>query len=212
MHKKISLLTFSPQEKKDLIISWLTLSLAFAVMINPVFFNITSFIISLPIALVAVGTGFVLHELAHREAAKSFGFHSEFRAWYPGLALALGIALITKGQFIFAAPGATYFMGENVSRRQNGIISVAGPITNLILGLALVFVAAFLSGFLQTVFVYAGIINFMFAAFNLLPFLVLDGTKVIAWKPSLWLVLIIISGALALFPEIILAPLKITGL
>jgi len=210
-HKKISILTFSPQEKKDLIVSWLTLSLAFAVMINPYFFNITSFIVSLPIALVAVGTGFVLHELAHREAAKHFGFHSEFRAWYGGLALAVGLAVVTQGQFLFAAPGATYFIGENVSRKQNGIISAAGPITNLIVGLSLILIGSQLEGFFQTVFVYAGIINFMFAAFNLIPFLMLDGAKVIAWKPLLWGALILIAGALALMPSIILVPLGIKG-
>jgi len=211
MSKIKSILSFSPQEKKDLIISWLTLSLAFAVMINPVFFDIKSFIISLPIALVAVGTGFVLHELAHREAAKGFGFHSEFRAWYGGLALAVGLALITQGQFIFAAPGATYFMGENVSRKQNGIISVAGPITNLVLGLILVGIGSLFTDFIQTIFVYAGLINFMFAAFNMLPIYPLDGSKVLAWKPLLWVGVILIAGILALMPSIILIPLGIKG-
>ncbi|MFA6064726.1 MAG: site-2 protease family protein [archaeon] len=210
-HRKVSILTFSPQEKKDLIVSWLTLSLAFAVMINPIFFNITSFIISLPIALVAVGTGFVLHELAHREAAKSFGFHSEFRAWYGGLALAVGLAIVTQGQFLFAAPGATYFIGENVTRKQNGIISAAGPITNLVIGIILLIIGSQLEGFFQTTLVYAAIVNFMFAAFNLLPFFVLDGTKVIAWKPLLWAALIFISGLLALMPQIVLIPLGIKG-
>ncbi len=208
-HKKISILTFSPQEKKDLIVSWLTLSLAFAVMINPVFFNITSLIISIPIALVAVGTGFVLHELAHREAAKHYGFHSEFRAWYGGLAIAVGLAVVTQGQFLFAAPGATYFVGENVSRKQNGIISVAGPVTNLIVGLILVVIGSLFTDFIQLILVKAGLINFMFAAFNMIPLYPLDGAKVLEWKPLLWVGVILVAGILVLMPEILLISLGI---
>ena len=199
--EKKGLFYFSPQEKKDLIISWLTLSLAFALMINPVFFNITNLLISFPIALIAVGTGFVLHELAHREAAKYYGFHSEYRAWYQGLILAVGLAIITQGSFIFAAPGATYFFAEKVSIKQNGIISISGPLTNLVLGLLLMMIATFFEGdFLNTVFSLAGQINFFFALFNLLPILMLDGSKVFAWNKAIWGVFFAISAVLVFLP------------
>jgi len=205
MPQKQSIFHFSPQESKDLIISWLTLSLAFAVVINPAFFNISNLFYSLPIALLAVGTGFVFHELAHREAAKYFGFKSEFRAWYPGLLIALGLAIATMGQFIFAAPGATYFLGENVSRKQNGLISLAGPFTNIVLGILLLIIGAqFADKFIQLIFVYAGTINFWFALFNLLPIFPLDGAKVISWKPGVWVFFILISGILVFAPNLIL--------
>jgi Zn-dependent protease len=204
---KKSILHFSKQEKKDLLISWLTLSLAFAVVINPVFFNITNLVFSLPIALLAVGTGFIFHELAHREAAKYFGFHSEFRAWYPGLLIALGLAIATMGNFIFAAPGATYFFGENVSRKQNGVISIAGPATNIMIGIILLIIATLaLDKAIQTIFVYAGMINFWFALFNMLPIFPLDGAKVIAWKPSIWVIVIIIALVLVFAPGILFSP------
>jgi len=199
--EKKGLLYFSPQEKKDLIISWLTLSLAFALMINPVFFNISNLLISFPIALIAVGTGFVLHELAHREAAKYYGFHSEYRAWYEGLLLAVGLAVLTQGQFIFAAPGATYFFAEKVSIKQNGIISLAGPVTNLILGLILIILSTLFKGdFLQTVFLLAGQINFFFAMFNLLPILMLDGSKVFTWNKGIWILFFGISAIFVFMP------------
>ena len=207
VHKK-SILHFSAQEKKDLIISWLTLSLAFAVVINPVFFNISNLFFSLPIALLAVGTGFVFHELAHREAAKYFGFHSEFRAWYPGLLIALGLAIATMGQFLFAAPGATYFFGENVSRKQNGLISIAGPATNILLGLLLLIMASlFADKTIQLIFVYAGEINFWFALFNMLPIFPLDGAKVLSWKPSVWVLVMIIAVVLVFAPGLIFGSL-----
>ncbi len=203
VHKK-GILEFSQQERKDLIISWLTLSLAFAVVINPFFFNISNLLFSLPIALLAVGTGFVFHELAHREAAKYFGFKSEFRAWYPGLVIAVGLAIMTMGHFLFAAPGATYFFGENVTRKQNGLISIAGPITNLILGTLLILLSAlFLDKTIALILIYAGSINFWFALFNLLPIFPLDGAKVIEWKPVLWLVTIAISAIMVFAPDVV---------
>ena len=100
---KKSIFYFSQQEGIDLLISWISLSIAFALMISPALLQISSIIVALPVAFLAVGTGFVFHELAHREAAKHYGFHSEFRAWYPGLAIAIGLVLISGGRF-FAAP------------------------------------------------------------------------------------------------------------
>jgi len=203
MAKNFSILHFSPQEAKDLLISWLTLSLAFAVVINPVFFNISNLILSLPIALLAVGTGFILHELAHREMAKHYGFHSEFRAWYPGLLIAIGLAVVTMGQFIFAAPGATYFFTREVTRKQNGIISLAGPLTNIIIGIILLIVSgAIADAWIGKMFMYAALVNFWFALFNLIPIYPLDGSKVIAWKPFIWIIFIVISGILAFMPEL----------
>ncbi|MDD3159460.1 MAG: site-2 protease family protein [Candidatus ainarchaeum sp.] len=201
MTTKKSIWYFSKQEKIDLLISWLTLSLAFAVVISPIFLGIPEFIISFPIALIAVGTGFVLHEMAHRQMARHFGFHSEYRAWYPGLVFAFFLALITKGAFIFAAPGATYFFGETVTTQQEGKISIAGPITNLVVGFILIFLFLFShSSFWQIVLIKSALINFWFAAFNLIPFGPLDGAKVMKWNSRLWILVFAISALLALFP------------
>ncbi len=194
---KKSIFYFSPQERIDLLISWVTLSIAFALMIFPMINPDSQLdpIMSIPISFLAVGTGFVFHELAHREAAKHFGFHSEFRAWYPGLALAVFLVVISGGRFIFAAPGATYFFGVNVSRKQNGIISIAGPLTNLIIGTIFFILLLFTKDiFLGTIFWFTARTNFWFALFNLIPFGPLDGSKVIAWRGDYWLILTAISA------------------
>jgi len=196
-NQKKSIFYFSPQEKKDLIISWGTLSIAFALLISPSLLGINDFLFGLAIAIVAVGTGFIFHELAHREMAKHYCFHSEFRAWYPGLALALILAVITMGQFTFAAPGATYFYATNVSRKQNGIISAAGPIVNILLGLALMLLGiGATDALLKTILTSSAMINFWFALFNLIPIYPLDGSKVIRWNPAYWVILIAVSGFL----------------
>ncbi|MBI2598453.1 MAG: hypothetical protein HYW50_04625, partial [Candidatus Diapherotrites archaeon] len=53
------------QETREILISWGTITLAFALMLSESFLNFFSFLEALPIAAVGVGTGFVLHELAH---------------------------------------------------------------------------------------------------------------------------------------------------
>lgn len=195
--EKKSIFYFSPQEKKDLLISWITLSIAFALLISPTLLGITDFLFGLAIAIVAVGTGFIFHELAHREMAKHYGFHSEFRAWYPGLALALILAIVTMGQFTFAAPGATYFYATNVSKKQNGIISAAGPIVNIILGLILLLAGLATSdALLKTILLSSAMINYWFALFNLIPIYPLDGSKIIKWNFPIWIALIAISAFL----------------
>jgi Zn-dependent protease len=49
---------------------------------------------------IIVGTGFVLHELAHKYSAKYYGHFAEFRMSPQGLALALIISIATFGHFI----------------------------------------------------------------------------------------------------------------
>ena len=118
------------RERNELIISWLTITAAFSMVISD-FFSILDLPTALLISSVGVGTGFILHELAHKYVAIHYGAHAEFRMWQSGLILAIILPIVTFGQFLFAAPGAVYIYGTNISREQNGIISLAGPFTNV---------------------------------------------------------------------------------
>jgi Zn-dependent protease len=202
---KNSIWHFSKKEQADLLISWITLSIAFVWAVKNGFLGFqgmglaTALVVSTPIAFVAIGTGFVFHELAHRQAARNYGFVSEFRMWKEGLIFALLIVFITGGRFIFAAPGATYFLGRNVSVKQNGIISLAGPATNLCVGLILLLISSITdNSILYLILSYSASINFFFAFFNLLPFGPLDGTKVFIWNKTVWVVAILVSIMLLL--------------
>jgi Zn-dependent protease len=204
MSDRKSMWNFSRQEKIDLIISWVTLSIAFTWLIQSRIIDLPGLGLSnaisfaVPVGFVAVGTGFVFHELAHRQAARHFGFHSEYRAWYPMLGLAVVFAIFTG--WILAAPGATYFFGQNVSRKQNGIISAAGPAINLLVGTILLILGYIVAdSFFGAVFVLSATINFWFAFFNLLPVFVLDGKKVLHWNPTVWGVLIAIAAIFVFF-------------
>lgn len=190
------------RELTDLTISWLTISIAFSILISPGFFNITSFALAFPLSLIVVGTGFIAHELAHRQVARHFGAHAEYRAWTAGLVFAIASAFIG---FIFAAPGAVYIYGQNIDLRQNGLISVAGPATNILISIG--FLGLALAGINNWVTLLGALgfrINMFLALFNLLPIGPLDGGKVFKWNPAVWLVAIGISFAGVFFvPEII---------
>tara|TARA_Y100000310_G_C20702563_1_gene831293 strand:- start:7954 stop:8571 length:618 start_codon:yes stop_codon:yes gene_type:complete len=191
------------RERNDLIISWLTVSFAFAWVGLGIFsvngFN--AFISQLAIMLVAVGTGFILHELAHKYVAIHYGAKAEFRAWRQGLLLAIGLAIFTNGSFVFAAPGAVYVFGKSITVKENGIISIAGPITNLliVLGFGLILALTNPSEFLAQIIASAMFVNFFLAAFNMIPVFPLDGSKVFMWNKGAWVLTMMIAASGVLF-------------
>ena len=188
-------------ERNDLIISWLTLSFAFSLVISDSMLDLISLAEAIPIALVGVGTGFIFHEMAHRQMARKFGYHAEFRAWNQGLIFAVVFAIISGGRFTFAAPGATYIFAHNIPVEKDGKISIAGPVTNVIIGFVLFAMAALMTNdFAFKVLLNAGIINFWLALFNLLPIGPLDGTKVMRWNMGAWLAVMIVCAAMIFFP------------
>ena len=189
---------FSGIEVRDIIVAWLALGLAFAlsyVSRSSVFgvggLNLDGLGYYFLVALVTVGPGFVFHELSHKFVAQRYGFWAEYRMWPMGLVLALLTSLIG---FIFAAPGATYISGMNISKEENGVISLAGPLTNVLI--AVLFLPFALLGSGEWVFLgsFGVYINIFLALFNMLPLGPLDGSKVFRWNLPVWLVTF---GALA---------------
>jgi Zn-dependent protease len=143
------------------------------------------------ITLVTVGLGFVLHELAHRHVARRYGAYAIYRAWPVGLLLMVGLAVIGS-PVLFAAPGAVMIYASHISREENGIISIAGPLTNIALALVFAFGAVAVGsgtglGELAGVAFMVGFqVNVFLALFNLIPFYPLDGSKVFDWNKGVW--------------------------
>jgi len=196
MQKMLDLIR--PEERKDLIIACVALSLAFTLVFirggwTPVFLVVV-FLSS----VVTVGLGFILHELAHKFAAVRFGYWAAFRKDNQMLLIAVALAALVG--VVFAAPGATMIYvppGREMTKEENGKISVAGPIVNLILGAAFVVILLAGAAFAFWPLVVLGTmglsVNGMIAFFNLLPVSVLDGRKVIAWSPVVFAVLIVLA-------------------
>jgi len=168
-----------------LLISWFALTLAFGIR-----YIILGAWHWLAWVALAVATGFVFHELSHRETARRFGCRAEYVLWPTGLAIALFLAVISKGSFVFAAPGAVMFACPYVTRRTEGLIAAAGPMANI--AVALVTQALYALTGIWGLAIISGV-NWFLALFNLLPLDPLDGAKVMRYNVLLWLALFSIS-------------------
>jgi Zn-dependent protease len=168
-------------------------------------------------SLVVVFFAFVFHELAHRIAARRYGFRAVFHVWIPGLLLAMGGALFG---FLFAAPGGVHIqIGQDTveNRAKLGKSALAGPIANIILAViftvfTIVFLASVQSYTLSTgkntsalaswvntagnIGVMGMEINSLLAVFNLIPWGFFDGSKVFQWNKKVWITAFIISVGL----------------
>jgi Zn-dependent protease len=147
---------------------------------------------------ITVGSGFVFHELAHKLVAIRYGARAAYEAWPSGLMLMLGLAILPqlfgiRSPFLFLAPGAVMIHAYRINRKQYGLISLAGPVTNVVL--AFVFfglvVGGLMAGFgaesaLVKVAMLGVTVNFFLAFFNMLPIFPLDGSKVMAWDWRVW--------------------------
>ncbi|HDR74374.1 MAG TPA: peptidase M50 [Methanoculleus sp.] len=187
------------RERRDLLIAWLAIAVAFTLIFVRDRIDPVGFALFFAISLVTVGIGFVLHELAHKFTAMRYGYWAEFRKDNQMLLVAVLLAALVG--VVFAAPGATMIYGTAMTREQNGRISAAGPITNLLLCipfLGLVVLGAALSGLLFTVGIIGLTVNSMIATFNMLPVSVLDGKKVLAWNPAVFAGLITASVVMLL--------------
>ncbi|MDD5474212.1 MAG: M50 family metallopeptidase [Candidatus Methanoperedens sp.] len=149
----------------------------------------------------SVGTGFLLHELAHKFTAQKYGYAADYEASPMGLMLALGLSVITSGGFVFAAPGAVMIRSRQVfysplddrywdtqrSAKEFAYISVSGVVVNLVLAVSF-FIASFFvtSGLAYALLRTGAFINVFLAGFNMIPFGPLDGAKVWRYNPVLW--------------------------
>ena len=188
-------LTFSDRELIDLAVAWLALSVAFSLLFAPIHrggIGLGYFVAMVGLSLVTVGVAFLLHELAHKVVAIEHGQVAEFRADYQMLALAIMGALVG---FLFAAPGAVYHRGQ-VTQRENAMIALAGPITNLLLALLFLPLMVFPEP-IRTVGQLGIGINLVLAAFNMIPFGPLDGKSIYDWHKGVFAIVFVPSVLLA---------------
>lgn len=174
----------SPKEIKDILKGWAVITVAFTILLNGISVSADAAMI-LFLSAVTVGSGFLLHEFAHKFVAQHYHCWAEFRANDTMLLVALFSSLFG---FLFAAPGAVMFDGRGVTRKQHGLISIAGPATNFVLAIVfLVLIASVNAGpFWARLFQYGAYINVWLGIFNMIPFGPLDGKKIFAWNKFVW--------------------------
>ena len=190
------------KEAFDLIKAWFILSLAFAIVFNSGKLLDASIIFTFIVSAITVGLGFILHEMGHRTLARRYGATAEFVASNTMLGLALMMSFFG---FIFAAPGAVVIRGY-LTKRKYGYISMAGPLTNIILGALFLLTAMFVPmQMIMTVCVVGMKINFWLALFNMLPFPMFDGAKVLHWNKIVYAVMLAVSVIAVFGSEYLLA-------
>ena len=113
-------ITTSRKEITDITKAWLAITIAFVIVFSK---SELSFVQSVLVSTIAVGLGFLLHELGHKIVAQYYRCFAEFRSFDSLLLLAIAMSFLG---FVFAAPGAVMISGY-VNKERNGKIFIAGP-------------------------------------------------------------------------------------
>ena len=176
---------FTKTETRDLIKAWIVITIVCVIA-----FKSSNIIADFIKFAITVGLAFLLHELGHKFVAQHFHYKAEFRANNSMLFLAI---ILSFTGIVFAAPGAVMIQSQHLTRGRFGKIAAAGPLVNIIL--AIIFLPfAFI--FRHDLLIMGAQINAFIALFNMLPFGMFDGKKIIAWSKPLFAILITISVAL----------------
>lgn len=195
------MLEFSRTEVRDLIIVFIVLSFCFA--ISNVGLDAHGFLSILPIAMVGVGTGFIMRELGQKFMARRCGCEAEFKLWPIGLLIAFVTAFFGV---VFAFPGEIRTFIERTDEI-NGKIGVAGPVANIVVAFIFIAVAAliyplkFHSGIFNLLYLICTVgfsVNSFLATFNLFPIYSLDGIKVLKWDWKIWSVVFAVAAIMML--------------
>ena len=145
--------------------------------------------------------GFILHELAHKYVAQSYGLWAEFRVNSLGVILT---AISIVSPFKFIAPGAVVISGF-ADRDRMGLTALAGPVVNIVIAVALLITLPVLARTsIYIAILYGAAINAFLALFNLIPFSIFDGRKVYAWNKRYWAVIFVVSLVLTLYTYFLL--------
>lgn len=210
-------ISFDSAEILELLVSMLALCFA----MNIVYLGIDSmmnspllFGLHMIVFMIGAAPGFLIHEIAHKWVAIKYGAVSYYKASAKGLIMMIIFSFLG---FVFAAPGAVMIRAKYLASKERAFISMAGPLVNIVIslfsllvlgGLILIGVneipvsfgfeqMASISPFtLGEVAYFSAMINAFLAFFNMLPFFPLDGSKIIVWNKTKWLMLIMFAGVL----------------
>jgi Zn-dependent protease len=143
-------------------------------------------------------SAFLVHEFGHKFLAQVFHSWAEFRLFLFGAAVT-AISAIPIFPFKFIAPGAV--MVGPISQNRLGKVAWIGPLTNLAMGAGFVLAYYFAVGLrldlAVDILALGAWFNGWIALFNLIPFMGLDGAKILSWNKIIWV--LTLAGAFGLF-------------
>ena len=182
---------FSPKELKHLAAAVL---LVMGVGLSYAFLSVGDWLLIASVSAVILTTSFFVHEIAHKVTAQRRGLWAEFRLTLWG-SLLTAIFMVLPVAFKLISPGAVMISGS-ASIHEMGKISIAGPITNIVLSSVLLAAAFVPANPISWVFVVGALINGYIALFNLIPIGILDGVKIFNWNKTIWASAFTASAAL----------------
>ncbi len=218
-------LTFA-RELQEILIADLILIVAFDLTLVGGLANLRTgfdvFLYFLPISAVGVTLSFVLHEMMHKFVAQKFGAIAAFMMSQMGAVITIITAMLG---FLIGIPGATVIYTNTFTKREEGIVSLAGPLTNFVV-FAIFFIAGlalfpnFMSSigntfnyftrnsYVENVINFTLFISILLAFFNMLPIYPLDGSKILRWNKPLYagmiaLIFVIFASIIGIGPLLI---------
>lgn len=150
--------------------------------------------------MLLLSISFIIHEISHRMEARKLGYIAFYRINKVGFLLTLASFFLP---FKIIAPGevAFYSIYKPPSTRDIAVISLMGPLANIILAviLKITSVVLIVQGFdtyTVDLITKIGSFNGYIAFFNLIPVPPLDGSKIVRYSLTLWFILLILSTVL----------------
>ncbi|UCG90106.1 MAG: hypothetical protein JSU57_06530 [Candidatus Heimdallarchaeota archaeon] len=186
--------SFTQTEKRDLLIGTTIFVL---VELSIAIYDFNTLLELLILSLLIIPLWF-FHELAHKFVAQGNGLTSYFQL-DPNMAIVSLLSIIPIIPIKIIAPGVVFSSGE-YRLDTSGRISIAGPLTNILLGGIFLLFSSFMQlDWAMVVFLYASKASFDLALFNMLPFYVLDGAKVLRWNQAIFALIFSLVLVLWLF-------------
>jgi Zn-dependent protease len=184
---------FSPKELKHLTIGALLVMGVGLTYFLYVGLASPSSLLALAGLTAAFTLSFLLHEIAHKFSAQHFRLWAEFRLTTQGALITL-VSIFLPPPFKIISPGAVMIAGSG-TKETVGKIAFSGPITNILLSAGCILIATFT----QDLFWFVAFINAFLAAFNLIPFGIIDGFKVFRWNKVFWAIAFFAAIALTVY-------------
>lgn len=186
---------FKKEEVRDIIITVLILGFMFSFRQWGIEkFDFNAGIQNLVSSILIVALVLLVHVSAQRMLALAKGFQVEYRMWIYGLIVALVICFVTRGYAVLIIPGGIIMfaleghrLGKwkyQMSQKDLGIVSLMGPISNIIL--AVFFKILLLISPNHLLLTDALKITLLFAVFTVLPIPKLDGLNIFYMGRATW--------------------------
>jgi len=197
-------LNFEKKEIKDIIISSISICLMFLAKdwlnINP------KYLINLGMNFIIVIFVLFVRLIVQKKVAKKYDCKVEYSFNYALFLIGVVLAVLTPTYSILMPIAGTITISSalyarlghkfvNITTNEKGKIALFGSFVNIVL----VFIAVLLKPLNLVFFEQFIKINLLMALFNMLPFPLLDGEKVIWWNRLVWLIALLIPLFLLFF-------------